>query len=76
MAGIGHRMNSFRIVIVPFSMVFSFLTFVWAGDMNQSLFKAVQERNISEVRLLLESGIDVNAYSTPFRPPIPRQGGQ
>ncbi len=61
MAGIGQRMNSLRIVIVPFFMVFSFLTFVWAGGMNQSLFKAVQERNISKVRLLLESGIDVNS---------------
>lgn len=61
MAGIGHRMNAFRIAIVLFSVVFSFLNSVWAGDMNQSLFKAVQARNISEVRLLLESGIDVNS---------------
>jgi ankyrin repeat protein len=61
MAGIGHRMNSFGIVIVSFSMVFSFLAFVWAGDMNQSLFKAVRERNISKVKLILGSGIDVNS---------------
>ena len=61
MAGIKHNMKSLRIVTVLSSMMFCLLTSVWAGDMSQSLFKAVEERNISKIKLILESGNDVNS---------------